>query len=281
MLANKKKNNNPQTSCQLLLGVNDQHAATAMRLDTIQWDNSNRDTENFLVWIKEMIANGFPVIIGVYMNKYLFYGINDSSAGDADYDHIVLVTRVESVHADTSIYCDDDVLYFSDHGLWSPIKTGPQYIFSYKFGDIVGNRKEANSRCGPVYTLPNDPMIGNYGIATIGPIDENNELLPVRVNININYESPEIGRNSNARPLPMTVDVTITISELLPNVPYKLYKYGDQNDIPKSSFNQFKNQAVMIWDIEISDNDDTTVVIYDTILSSDKAIYRAVCADSP
>lgn len=68
--------NKPQTSGQLLLGVNDKYAATQMHLRSIEWNTaSERTTNQFLVWVKHNVAKGYPVAIGIYtrdIKSYLY-----------------------------------------------------------------------------------------------------------------------------------------------------------------------------------------------------------------
>jgi hypothetical protein len=88
-----------------------------------------------------MARRGFSVTFTVYMNQWLFSGNPDYSAGNSDYDHIVSLC-VLNLHTDANLaaactrltlwrrfswssshdddaYHDDDVLTFSDHGLWN------------------------------------------------------------------------------------------------------------------------------------------------------------------
>lgn len=264
----------PQVDCQLLLGVNDAYTASKMRLNSIEWDTSTqKSTNDFLVWVKEMISQGNPVSIGLYTNEYLFYGDTKPNAGQPDYDHIVSVTKIESKYSDGK-YHEDDVIYFSDNALWNPPPGPPQYIFSATFGDIQKSRKQANAKDGPIYSLCNNASVGNFGIAITGIMDTDKETFPVRVDTNVNYESPEIVDQSNDRPAPMDLDLTVTVSGLTPGVKYILYRYDNEESVPTSNFNG--NPGVESWPIEISSG--STFVHTQTIKSNEKAIYRAVPA---
>ena len=44
---------------------------------------------------------------------------------------------------------------------------------------------------GRIYTMPDAPGLLNFGIAHKGAADDNNDLLPVTVTTNVNYEWPE------------------------------------------------------------------------------------------
>lgn len=58
-----------------------------------------------------MVRKGYPVTIGVYMNQYLFYGSQSSSAGDSDYDHIVSVAEIMSNYNDGEIFSHSSLLF--------------------------------------------------------------------------------------------------------------------------------------------------------------------------
>lgn len=63
---------------QLLIGVNDKSTAEAIGLThSREWTNPG-DSEAFLKWIKEQLSQGYPVVIGVLLNKNQFY--NDKSS---------------------------------------------------------------------------------------------------------------------------------------------------------------------------------------------------------
>jgi hypothetical protein len=176
---------------------------------------------------------GYAVTLCVYTNEYLFYGETDPHAGDPEYDHIVSVYSIFSAHDDDA-YHDDDVLVFSDHGLWSP-RTAPQYLFTYTFGEIQGTREEANAPDGHVYTIAS--VAYNFGIAHVGPEDEGGELLPLVVRTSVNYEAPPIADGSSVRPAPMPLSLSVALAGLVPGVQYVLYSYGRPETVPVAAFN--------------------------------------------
>ena len=211
-IASKNAKQNKSGS-QLLLGVNDTYAAAQMHLNSVEWNTAaETSTDSFLSWVKQNVVNGYPVAIGIYTNEYLFYGNTSSTAGDPDYDHIVPVTGFSSNHPLTSTsYYSDDILTFSDNGLWGN-PSNPPYIFSYPIGSFQATRKEANSKTGAIYSVTNDAS--NYGIAVTGVMDTDHDTLPVRVATNVNDEVPAIVDGSNTRPAPMPLTLTITVSGL-------------------------------------------------------------------
>ena len=258
-----------------LVGDNDEVTSKKVNLNYIEWDYTIRDSTKYLAWVKKMTRAGYAVTITVFMNYYMFYGITDKTAGERDYDHIVSISRVDSNY-DDDLYHNDDIVTFSDHGLWAPRTTGPPYLFSYTMRDFIGTREQANSqRSGAIYTLPASP-VANFGIAHTGNVDLKGDLLPILVETNVNYESPEIGIKSNDRPAAMEVKLTVTVSGLEEGVNYVLYKYESEKTVPSSNFNANKAQAHASYPIIGSES--KKYVLSETIMSSQKVIYRCVKA---
>jgi len=76
---------------------------------------------------------GHPVITGVFMNYFIFYGKTKPSSGEAEYDHIVPLLSVESAILDPNVYSGTDIITFSDNGLYTSHGQEPKYFFSYTF----------------------------------------------------------------------------------------------------------------------------------------------------
>lgn len=262
----------PESSNELLLGINDSYAASQAHLNSASYTNNKNDSQAFLAWVKKQVLQGYPVAIGVYTNEYLFYNNTHPNAGDKEYDHIVCVTGISSNHPLTDFsYYPDDMIHFSDNGLWGDPKN-PPYHFSYSFESFQANRTQANAQNGPIYSLSNSTQ--NYAIAITAIKDLKHETVPVRVDTNVNYESPQIRDGCNNRPQAMPLTLTITISHLTPNVAYTLYRYNDISLVPDSDFNAYADNAYEIWPIKISSG--TTYTLKENIMSDEIAIYRAV-----
>ena len=270
-------NGKPQylSASQLLLGVNDQYATNAMHLNAVEWDApAGSSSEDFLAWVKGYVLQGLPVAIGVYTNEYRFYGSTNPHAGDPLYDHIVPVNGIVSSHAASDpTYYADDVIEFSDNGLWAP-GGNPSYEFSYAFGAFQKTRTQANAHNGPIYSLASTG--GNYGLAVTGVSDLYHDTLPVRLATNVNDEKPDIANHSNTPPAPIVL--TITISGLKPGVAYKLYRYNDFSKVPDFAFNASAGQAYESWNVQIAAGNQ--YVMSETIESNEVAVYRAVAADA-
>jgi len=265
---------------QLLLGVNDVRAATAMHLETIAWNtDKQKTTREFLLWIKSQVLQGHPVAVGLFMNQYLFYGDKTKNAGDPDYDHIVPVTGIGSSYpftAKTTAYYATDTLSFSDNGLWAP-KNVPVYSFSSTFGLFPKSRTSANLPKSPVYSLNNNSS--NYGLAVTGVKDRDGQTVRVTLTTSSNSEIPAITEGSRNPPTPSQLTLTATVSIPNPSLSYNLYLYDSFEAVPDSGFNARAAQASKIWHIPADSGSTYTVTLP---LPSDKvAVFRAVPITAP
>lgn len=337
---------------QLLLGVNDidAHVANLAKLKHNRLYDCTVNSNDFLTWVKSELYQGHPVIIGVYLNEYLFYrnqvtspisctyhphhepcssplhcvptGIPSSTSsdgicqyGEPEYDHIVTVTQITTQHpcidAENCEYFDDDVITIDDHGLYtSECDYGNQYLscpmnstqtnlcrssktlnyrylYSYYFGEFQKSRAAANSPTGSEYSLSNTPSEGhnctsNYGIAIHGV--KGDDLLPVNVRINTNFECDMIEEHMNTY-YPVSglgpvihypIVLTVTVSNMEAGRQYYLYQYDSFNDVPESNFNQ-STQYVARWLMSRSTGSTKSV----TIANDQTAIFRAVPVDAP
>jgi hypothetical protein len=261
--AKKTPKKQPQTGVQFLLGENDAYAASQLHLKSSEWSRPKKaKVQDFLVWVKQMVSNGYPVLIGLYTNENLFYGDTDPDAGDGQYDHIVSVLKVESKYAD-GLYHGDDVITFSDHALWSPDPDAPQYVFSATFDEIQKTREEANDPDGPIYSLCSDSQVGNFGQAITGVVED---TLPISIVRDKNYESPEMVDKQNKRPAAFPLKLTVIVSKIQSGTKYRVYKYNDETKA-------FTPENAVSW-FDVPVNAGTTYTFTDSIQSSDKAFYR-------
>lgn len=264
---------------QLLLGVNDSHAAAQLHLNAVEWRSTATPNANdFLAWVKRNAAAGYPVAIGVFENLHAFEGKEDPNAGDAEYDHIALVTGVSSKRplSGASAYDKDDVIAFSDHGLWSPSGQAAFY-YRYAFGAFQASRAEANAKTGPIYSLARGGR--NYGLAITGIIDHDGKTLPVRLTTSRNDERPAMTEGSDTRPAAGELTLTATVSGLKPGVPYTLYRYDDLQSVPDAAFNAKVANASRKWKIAIAAG--STFSVKEKISSNQIAVYRAVPDTAP
>ena len=261
---------------QLLLGVNDAYAAAALRLGYLTWDSeAGKSVQDFLVWIKQCVARGYPVAIGVYMNERICSGELAPTAGDPDYDHIVPVLGIGSHQPFArGDYLADDTLIFSDNGLWCPDGTRPAYRFEVPFAAFPASRRAANAGSA-IYSL-NSSI--NYGIAFTGVADRAGDTVAVRVQTD-RLAEPPIVDGTGARPRPVPLQLTVTLAGLQPGVEYRLYRYDSFAAVPDSGFNAAAAAAVRTWTVKLAAG--STYVLRDSCESCDTAIYRAVRAAAP
>jgi len=288
-----------------LVGDNDIETAQRLKLVGEEWpgadchDAFDTCTKQLLGWIKKMVRRGHAVTITVYMNQWLFHGNKNLSAGHFDYDHIVSVDSIES-QFDDELYHPTDVIVIEDHALWDPRfvcqqlhqtpYTGcdwlPPYLMRYYFKDFMGSRERANDPEGNVYTLPSTTQ--NYAFAHTGPADDDGVLQRVRVDTNLNYETPEIADLTDIRPPAMPLVITIRVSGLQPGEHYKLYRYNNETLVPSMNFNANASSAVQVFDVQGQNfaakpgsPPNSTFLMTQDIMSDEKAIYRCVHVDAP
>jgi hypothetical protein len=252
---------------QLLLGGTDMRAARNMHLAMSEWDRkSEKNTPQFLAWVAQNVAKGYPVAIGIYTNEYRFYGDRNRHAGSPEYDHIVPVIGATS-----------DKILFSDNGLWGSGPKQSPYLFHYQFTEFQKTREQANDPNGPLYSTASNGK--NYGAAITGVVDTDHETLPVRVTTSANDEIPQIAKHSNQRPQADKLTLTVTVSGLQNASKYVLYRYDSLNAIPDGAFNAHARSAVKHWNI--TGTKSSTFVITENIMTDDVAAYRAVPASAP
>ncbi len=267
--------NAPQNEArsQLLLGVNDMRAAAHMHLAGIAWDDpSKKNADRFLVWVKEHVVLGQPVVIGVYMNEFRFYHKRNPRAGSPQYDHIVPVIGIHSDKLEEKgTYLPNDRILFSDNGEWGSLRHA-QYFYSYRFEEFTKTRREANAPNGPIYSLARKAR--DFGVAITGVIDQDHETIPVRVTTNVNYELPQIAEGSSRRPRPEPLVLTVTVFGMKAGGVYNLYRYNELNAIPNGGFNAHAAKAHEKWVITAGASG--RFVMTEKIMSDEVAAYRAV-----
>lgn len=280
-LASPRVRQSLETS-QLLLGVNDLKAATAMRLTATNWQATRRSTtKDFMLWVKTNVLAGYPVVIGVFTNEYRFYRNSNPNAGDGEYDHIVPVLGIGSDEAplnqNPKAYDGDDIITFSDNGLWNRSGT-PTYTFSYHFADFPKTRAEANVRTGAIYSVKNGT---NYGIVFTGVADSGRHTIPVRLTTSFNYEKPSMANGASTAPSPMPLTLTVTVSIPDQKLAYNLYMYDNFANVPTARFNAPANvrKSVRTW--KIPSNSGPTYTFDLPIMSNQTVVFRAVRSTAP
>jgi hypothetical protein len=266
-------------SSQLLLGVNDYFAAHTQKLTTDLWDYSDLDVKHFFTWIKKHVLLNHVVILGVFENG----GIFDFKGGDSDYDHIVPVTGWGSNKPlNDPAYYEDDVLYLSDNGLYTPVRDDLSvYHISATLGEFARTRKTANdAKTARVYSINSNPTrkSPNYGIAVTGIADEAGDCMPLRITSDRTYEKPAIKEGSDTRPTPMSQTLTVHVSGLTVDEEYVLYKYEKFAKVPTSKFNANAANAAAKFDFKATS---TTYNKDFTVKTDEQVVFRVVRKSAP
>jgi len=124
------------------------------------------------------------------------------------------------------------------------------------------------------------PKMMNFGIAHTGPRDDDNELVPVVVSTNVNYEKPEPFPRSSERPAPMPLVLTVRVDarHLTAGVKYVLYRYDDETKVPFSKFN--KAAASAAQQLEFVAEAGRDFLLTRDVMSNEKVIFRCVRSDA-
>ena len=79
---------------------------------------------------------------------------------------------------------------------------------------------------------------------------------------------------SNVRPAAAPLTLTVTVSDLKPNVVYNLYRYSSVSAVPNAAFNRNAAKASQKWRIKITSG--SSYVFKLGINSNETAVFRAV-----
>jgi hypothetical protein len=197
---------------QILIGTdtNATPVLDALKFTHLEWDNAGAPQpqfQSFMVWLKNQIGVGHPVIFGAYLTD----GNNDP-----DYDHIMPATGI--AFTDATAYDPGDVLTWSDN-----------------FGDriqraanaISATRASCSFSSGQGGCIPQDV---DYGVAVTGIVDPRHVTFPVSLTV---ASSSEPNVSAGDSPVPMTA--TVTVSGLTAGNEYSLLRYDDHTNVPGSA----------------------------------------------
>lgn len=267
---------------QLLLGVNAGAAARRMRLRAAEfyWP-TQRNTRSFTDWVKSRTLKGQIVIIGLFNNGILLDEWTGRDDGDAEYDHIVPVLgwgsdKPVTAMPDTAL--PNDVVSYSDNGLYGPFGDPPAYPFLYstRLRHFAGTRRQANNPDGPVYLLSNHAP--NFAIAVEGPLDLDGVTIPVQVSASADREPP-IADGSTEPPVPAPLTLTAAVEIPDTSRGYQLYLYDDFDRVPVANFNAAAATAVRSW--HIPPNSGATFSVAIPTSTGATAVFRAVPQSAP
>src|SRR5262249_22016680 len=147
---------------ELLLGVNEQRALSALHFDYTEW-NSNApqpQATNFLAWMKTQLQQGVPVIYAVYLTD---------RNNDPDYDHIV-----PAIGIDAMTFGD----YVATDRLTSNNNFDAQIVTS--LGSLSATRQGCGKDLAHGGCVPRNV---DYGVAVSGITDMQHVTLPVTMTV--------------------------------------------------------------------------------------------------
>jgi hypothetical protein len=106
--------------------------------------------QDYLLWLKQQVRAGNPILIGVFINQWMDWNETDPNAGDPFYDHLLTVSGVDSLYND-DLYHDTDYIYLEDHFNIS------SSILKIQFSKFPQTRAGANSKkSGQFYSVRYD-----------------------------------------------------------------------------------------------------------------------------
>jgi len=221
----------------------------ALRLKSEQWNYNQAQPQykKFLVWMKQHIHLGHPVIMGV------FYW--DPEEPEPTYDHIVPAIGVTS--KDFSKYLPEDTLTFNDDYTFRH--------FTRRFSAMADTRSMEENGDRYEFCIP---KLVDYGCAVIGIRDDDKVTRPVQVKVN-RWDEPNPWQGKP----PVTLQATVTVRSLVPGRSYILLRYNDYRKVPAKDF--LTSAYAASWRLTATGK---TASFNDSFKSNGVAIYRCVPA---
>ena len=240
----------PSQRTDVLIDENNGPVLDALRLTYEYWSHSVREPQykKFLLWVKQHIHSGHPVIMAVYYN--------DSEDWNEDYDHIVPAVGVRS--SSWSRYLGADKLVFHDN--YTRRSFTRRFSRMWDDRDMEGNGWDYEF-CVPKYQ--------DYGCAVTGVRDELGETRPVRLEID-RWDEPNLIHGEAAQVL----HAAGTVSGLTPGQSYLLLRYDNYGAVPARDF---ASSGGYTWALNFTASGDT-YSFGDEFLSDGVVIYRCVAA---
>ena len=230
---------------ELLISVNEYPVLKGLGLTYDEWnyDAKTPQYKAYLVWVKQHLNQGHPVILTVYVKGMT----------DPDFDHIIPAVGFSS--QDMRKYSDSDNLAFNDNFAKTP--------FLRSFGSMQDTREMKGNGATEKYCIPRNV---DYGCAVTGIVDVKHETVPVSLRINF-WNEPNVSLKEKAK----TLHGVITINSLRPGSKYLLLRYNNYKKLPKSGFAASKADKTVKFTADAK-----MMTFNDSIKSNTVAIYRCV-----
>lgn len=217
----------------------------ALRLTVDTWNSGSATPQyqSYLVWIKNHLQQGHPVVFDVFVQ----------GESDPAYDHIMIATGFTST--DTTTYHAGDTLTFNDNYETTP------YVRT--FGSLFDTRAMAGNGATYEYCIPRDT---DYGCAVTGVKDSSGQLLPIRLAVN-RRDEPNVSQGAS----PVTMVATVTVQSLVSGNAYALLRYNDYHNVPTNNYLSSASSSSTVFTATSS-----TYSIIDRFSSDSVTIYRCV-----
>jgi hypothetical protein len=236
----------PTQKQDLWIDVHGKTVLDALRLNFEAWNSSQATPQyqNYLVWIKNHLHGGHPVIITLYV----------SEEDDPDYDHIVPAVGFQSSDDWTAYHAGDQLTFFDNYDSAAYVRA---------FSTLYDTRAMNNNGAVYEYCIPEDV---DYGTAVTGIRDDDAVTRPVRLSVN-RWDEPNVSQGQS----PVTLTATVTIGSLVPNKSYCLLRYDNYQNVPTKNF---PSSAFSVKQTFTASADTKTFT--DHFASNGLAIYRCV-----
>jgi hypothetical protein len=237
----------PNQQDEVLIGEDEDEIFDNLRLTYERWDNDDQPTpqyKSYLVWTKQQLSKGYPVIGTVFMR----------GESDPDYDHILPFIGFQSAHDATDYYDDDKLIFYDNHS---------RNQFSRPFSTVYGSRSQANEGSYDYYI----PEKFDYGCSIMGIADRQHETVPVQLSVD-RWDEPDVVAGQK----PVTLHGTLAIKFLVPGKKYSLLKYDDYHKVPKT---EFLAKGGYAWRRQFTATS-ATQAFNDDFMSDGCVIYRCV-----
>jgi len=226
---------------ELLIAVNDEKAAKAMKYTYEEWNYNQKSPQgsNFIDWAATHIDAGHGVISGMFEQL--------SSGGDADYDHIMPIVaykrQVSSSMTSNTKKKDGPTL-----GARSDV-VGIYYNDLYRNQSLYGPKTSAfiktRSQCKPAsgktpssapyeFCMQQDTA---YGIALTGVQDTKGELFSTQLFVS-SWTEPDWGEEDKLHQAIVEFTASVYVSGLTPGNSYTILRFDTANAVPTSAFSQ-------------------------------------------
>ena len=242
---------------EFLLDVNDETVLRKLHFNFETWREKKAELQknkesiyydDFMVWMKQNIVHGYPVIF----SAYLYPG------DDVDYDHIMPAIGIVSKSLDDTGFNKRDRLIFSTLFDDRPVVRS--------FRNLGQTRQSCRTSLDDGGCIPTEQDQIN-GDAVLGFIDKNHVSLPIRLTVDKKDEA-----NVSKGHQPEILHGRITVFGLQPEGLYTLLRYDGYETVPEDG-----DYFISAYSQRMDFKAETDTWIYDdSFLSNGSVYYRCI-----